>query len=129
MNYEPIGNVHVYWYFLKCWHMNKFYKMSSVFAKTVLPICIHPCTDLFILIIWSNILTWRDPFKTQQDSRSSKWKFRLNINPSQSGVTFLCPWKHQKTCCFAIPPENIRKPEGFLMFSGGIEKQHGAIIG
>ena len=27
-------------------------------------------------------------------------------------------------CCFSIPPENIRKPLGFLMFSGGIEKQH-----
>ena len=26
--------------------------------------------------------------------------------------------------CFSIPPENIRKTLGFLMFSGGIEKQH-----
>ena len=25
-------------------------------------------------------------------------------------------------CCFSIPPENTRKPLGFLMFSGGIEK-------
>ena len=26
-------------------------------------------------------------------------------------------------------PENIRKPKGFLMFSGGIEKQHRAVMG
>ena len=30
----------------------------------------------------------------------------------------------QPLCCFSIPPENIRKPKGFLMFSGGIGKQH-----
>ena len=34
------------------------------------------------------------------------------FNPIQPGVAF------------SIPPENIRKPKGFLMFSGGIEKQH-----
>ena len=28
-------------------------------------------------------------------------------------------------CCFSIPPENVRKPKGFLMFSGDIEKQIG----
>ena len=28
-------------------------------------------------------------------------------------------------CRLSIPPENIRKPKGFLMFSGGIDKQHG----
>ena len=32
-------------------------------------------------------------------------------------------------CCFSIPPENIRKPKGFLTFSGGIEKQHRAVMG
>ena len=32
-------------------------------------------------------------------------------------------------CCFPIPPENIRKPLGFLMFSGGIEKHDRAIMG
>ena len=32
-------------------------------------------------------------------------------------------------CCVSIPPENIRKPLGFLMFSGGIEKQHRAVMG
>ena len=31
-------------------------------------------------------------------------------------------------CCFSMPPENIRKPKGFLMFSGGIEKQHQAVM-
>ena len=29
---------------------------------------------------------------------------------------------------FSIPPENMRKPKGFL-FSGGIEKQHRAVMG
>ena len=28
-----------------------------------------------------------------------------------------------------MPLENIRKPLGFLMFSGGIEKQHRAVMG
>ena len=37
-------------------------------------------------------------------------------------IFFLNPL--QPLCCFSIPPENIRKPLGFLMFSGGIEKQH-----
>ena len=31
--------------------------------------------------------------------------------------------------CISIPLENIKKPEGFLMFSGGIEKQHWAVMG
>ena len=26
-------------------------------------------------------------------------------------------------------PENIKKPKGFLMFSGGIEKKHRAVMG
>ena len=34
------------------------------------------------------------------------------LNPLQPGVAF------------PYPPKNIRKPEGFLMFSGGVEKQH-----
>ena len=28
-------------------------------------------------------------------------------------------------CCFSIPPENIRKPKGFLMFSGDMVNQTG----
>ena len=32
-------------------------------------------------------------------------------------------------CCLSKPPENIRKPKGFLKLSGGIEKQHGAVMG
>ena len=31
--------------------------------------------------------------------------------------------------CLSIPPENIRKPLGFLMFLRGIDKQHMAEIG
>ena len=27
-------------------------------------------------------------------------------------------------CTLSLPPENIRKPYGFLMFSGGTEKVH-----
>ena len=30
---------------------------------------------------------------------------------------------------FFYTPENIRKTLGFLMFSGGIEKQHRAVMG
>ena len=30
-------------------------------------------------------------------------------------------------CCLSIPPENIRQPLGFLMFSRGIDKQHRAV--
>ena len=32
-------------------------------------------------------------------------------------------------CCFSIPPENIRKPVGFLIFSVGIEKEHWVVMG
>ena len=32
-------------------------------------------------------------------------------------------------CYLSIPPENIQKPLGFLMFSGGIYKQHYAVMG
>ena len=32
-------------------------------------------------------------------------------------------------CCFFIASENIRKPLGFLMFSGAIEKQHWTVMG
>ena len=35
----------------------------------------------------------------------------------------------QPSVAFYIPPENIRKTEGFLMFSGGIEKEHKSIMG
>ena len=31
-------------------------------------------------------------------------------------------------CCLSIPPENMRNSEGFLMFSGGIDKQHQALM-
>ena len=52
----------------------------------------------------------------------------------QPGVAFLYPWKLQKTfrffaLGFSIPPENIKKPLGFFIFSGGIEKQHRAVTG
>ena len=30
---------------------------------------------------------------------------------------------------FSIPPEDIRKPQGFLMFSWGIKRQHRAVTG
>ena len=36
---------------------------------------------------------------------------------------------HYSPMLLFIPPENIRKPNGFLMFSGGIEKQHRAVMG
>ena len=32
-------------------------------------------------------------------------------------------------CCFSTPPENIRKPKGFLMFSGGMGTQHWPVMG
>ena len=32
-------------------------------------------------------------------------------------------------CCFSVPAENIRKPKGFLMFSGGIENEHRVVTG
>ena len=41
-----------------------------------------------------------------------------SFNPLQPSVAFP-----------SIPPENIRKPLDFLMFSEGIEKQHRAVMG
>ena len=34
----------------------------------------------------------------------------------------------QSGAAFLYPPENIRKPLGFLMFSEGIEKPHRAVM-
>ena len=31
-------------------------------------------------------------------------------------------------CCLSIPLENIRRPKGFLMFTGTIDKQHRAVM-
>ena len=31
--------------------------------------------------------------------------------------------------CLSIPPENIRKPLGFLMFPEGIDKQYRTVMG
>ena len=46
-------------------------------------------------------------------------------------VSILFPYMGYITdqCCFSIPSENITKPRGFLMFSGGIEKQNRAVMG
>ena len=38
-------------------------------------------------------------------------------------------WHTTAQCCFSITPENIQRPLGFLMFSGGIEKQQWAVMG
>ena len=37
---------------------------------------------------------------------------------------------HYSSVCFSIPPppENISEPLGFLIFSGGIEKQRQAVL-
>ena len=55
------------------------------------------------------------------------WKYSLridnDINPLQRGVAFLYPLKTSENL------ENIRKPKGFLMLSGGIEKQHRVVMG
>ena len=51
-----------------------------------------------------------------KSSGNLRWNRINSLNPLQPG-------------CFSIPPENIRKPKGFLMFSGGIEKQHRAVMG
>ena len=32
--------------------------------------------------------------------------------------------QQQYQCALSVPPESIRKPYGFLMFSGGREKVH-----
>ena len=40
-----------------------------------------------------------------------------SFNPLQPGAAFL------------YPPDNIRKPLGFLVFSGSMEKQHRAAMG
>ena len=36
---------------------------------------------------------------------------------------------HYNRCCLSIHPENIKKPLGFLIFLGGIDKQHWAVLG
>ena len=36
---------------------------------------------------------------------------------------------YQMQCCLSITTENISKPKGFLMFSGGKDKQHRTVMG
>ena len=47
----------------------------------------------------------------------------------QLGLNDLTDLTHYSSVLISIPPENIRKPLGFLVFSGGIEKQHRAVMG
>ena len=54
------------------------------------------------IVIAINVIVFKDTF--------------LRFNPLQPSVAFLSP------------PENIRKPKGFLIFSEGIEKQQGFLM-
>ena len=36
---------------------------------------------------------------------------------------------HRSHCTLSLPPENIRKPSGFLLFSGGRERVHWERVG
>ena len=66
------------------------------------------------------------------------WKWSENILLSVSSCSSLCSCLVKyllqvaqpitARCCFSIPPENIRKPKGFIFFSGCIEKQHRAVM-
>ena len=46
----------------------------------------------------------------------------FQLSPYSPLLLFYAPWKR-------LPSENIRKPLGLLMFSGGIEKQHRTVMG
>ena len=48
---------------------------------------------------------------------------------SDFDVQFIKKLTHYSPVLLSTPPENIRKPEGFLTFSGGIEKQQWAVMG
>ena len=48
---------------------------------------------------------------------------------SDFDVQFIKKLTHYSPVLLSIPTENIRKPEGFLTFSGGIEKQQWAVMG
>ena len=41
---------------------------------------------------------------------------------------FTIPLIRYYRCCLSTPPENIRKPLGFLMFLGGIDKQKRTVM-
>ena len=45
------------------------------------------------------------------------------MDNSRPGTYTITAW-----CCFSIHPENIKKPLGIMMFSGGIEKQQRAVM-
>ena len=44
-------------------------------------------------------------------------------------TSFLNHLKPSVAYLYPPPPENIKKPKGFLMFSGSISKQHQAVMG
>ena len=62
---------------------------------------------------WQSNKRFNKQFK--QPQRTSQRAHKININPLQPGITFLYLLK---------TPEDL-----FLIFSGGIEKQHRAVIG
>ena len=59
--------------------------------------------------------TWRQSHNIEAEDLSKFYYFQFN--------------SLQPRVAFLYPPENIRKPKGFLTFSGGIEKQHQAVMG
>ena len=94
--------------------------------------------------------TWQQKFYTKSHTRISipryynqNWQllenFKLGMKKKEppddlQGFLNVLHFDHYDSlpitarCCFPIPPENIGKLLGFLMFSGGIEKEHRAAM-
>ena len=64
--------------------------------------------------------------KTMHLHFSAILKMKMKGDKQIFVLTYLSHYTAQ--CRLSIPPENIRKPEGFL-FSGGTDKQHRTVMG
>ena len=65
---------------------------------------------------------WLTPWLVKRTELLTLWL----VSEISSDMFFWC-LTHLTLVLLSIPPENIKKPKGFLMISGGIEKQHRAV--
>ena len=67
---------------------------------------------------WAEQLTKRISRRSFKFKATSKGKSRFQLDGTSTDQPIL------SQCTLSLPPENIRKPYGFLVFSGGRERVH-----
>ena len=76
--------------------------------------------ELFLRNGWAT----KDVYPYFQPGTLSEILTISNLRHAPNRIWLITAW-----CCLSIPPENTKKHLGFLMFSGGIDKQHQVLMG